>query len=99
MTTLTHTYDVVWPFTWVSPPSSGKAGKSVAVKFRLGGNYGLGILNGTPTSQQVNCTTGAAMGSSSNASGSLSYSSSTYSYSWSSPVGLAEHLPYADALT
>ena len=39
-TTLTHTYDVVWPFSWVSPPSSGKAGKSVAVKFSLGGNYG-----------------------------------------------------------
>ncbi len=83
-TTLTHTYNVVWPFTWVSAPSSEKAGKSVAVKFRLGGNYGLGVLNGTPTSQQVNCTTGAAIGSSSNASGSLSYSSSTYSYSWSS---------------
>ena len=43
-TTLTHTYNVVWPFTWVSPPSSEKAGKSVAVKFRLGGNYGLGVL-------------------------------------------------------
>ncbi len=84
-TTLTHTYDVVWPFSWVSPPSSGKAGKSVPVKFSLGGtNYGLGILDGTPTSQQVNCTTGAAMGSSSNASGSLSYSGGAYSYSWSS---------------
>ncbi len=30
MTVETHTYDVVWPFSWVSPPSSGKAGKSVA---------------------------------------------------------------------
>ena len=37
---LTRTYNVVWPFTGFSVPSSAKAGSQVKVKFSLGGNRG-----------------------------------------------------------
>ncbi|TFD65163.1 PKD domain-containing protein [Cryobacterium ruanii] len=37
-----------------------KAGHAVPMKFRLGGNFGLGIVSaGSPTSVRVDCTTGA----------------------------------------
>ena len=37
-TTLTHTYNVVWPFSWVSPPSRARRARAWRVKFSLGGN-------------------------------------------------------------
>ena len=81
---LTATYNVVWPFSWSSPPSKADAGKDVKIKFRLGGvNRGLGVIEtGYPQSQQVSCSSGAAIGSASATSGSLSYSSGTYTYEW-----------------
>jgi X-Pro dipeptidyl-peptidase len=92
MTSVTHSYNVYWPgFGWVSPPSTASAGSKVSIRFQLGGvSYGLGILAaGSPSSYQVSCTTGAAMGAASPtaSSGSLSYSSGRYTYPWKSQSG------------
>ncbi len=85
---LTASYNVVWPFSWSSPPSKGDAGKDLAIKFKLGGNRGLDVLAaGSPTSGQVNCSSGAAIGSQSATTGSLSYSGGTYTYNWKTQSG------------
>jgi hypothetical protein len=66
--TVTVTYQVqaVFQFTGFfepidNPPviNTMKAGRAVPIKFRLGGNFGLGILAaGYPTSQQITCPSG-----------------------------------------
>jgi X-Pro dipeptidyl-peptidase len=72
----------------VNPPAwnSVKAGKSTALRFALGGNYGLGVISGTPRSHNINCSTGAATGVGTPVTGpsSLAYSASTgqYTYTW-----------------
>ncbi|AUG81876.1 hypothetical protein CFP65_7290 [Kitasatospora sp. MMS16-BH015] len=39
------------------------AGRSIPMKFSLGGNHGLNMLGpGQPTAQQIDCTTGTATG-------------------------------------
>jgi hypothetical protein len=86
--TVTTTYNVYWPgFAWTAPTKSVDAGKDVAVKFTLGGqNRGLAILAaGSPTSRQVDCTTGSPLGpfaATTAGSGGLSYGGGTYTYPW-----------------
>jgi hypothetical protein len=71
-----------------NPPTKNKirAGKSLALPFSLGGNYGLNILaSGSPASRQINCSTGAAQGAFAPiTNSSLTYSASTgrYAYTW-----------------
>ncbi len=52
---LTRVYNVVWPFTSFSVPSSAKAGSKVKVKFSLGGNRGTAIVS-SQGSAAVSCT-------------------------------------------
>ena len=65
--------------------NSAKAGSSVPVKFGLGGDRGLAILaDGYPASVQVDCVTGAPLGSpepTSSADG-LTFANGQYSYVW-----------------
>jgi hypothetical protein len=88
-------FAITWPFTGFFPPvansgfNSANAGSAVPVKFSLGGDRGLGILaDGYPVSVQVNCTTGAPIGSpapTSSAGGTgLTYdpTANQYSYVW-----------------
>ena len=87
-TSRTTTYTVIWPgFAWGATPKAD-AGKTVNVKFTLGGsNYGLGVIEaGYPRSVQVNCTTGAEIGAASATTGALSYSGGTYTYAWTTPA-------------
>ena len=62
------TYDVVWPWAGFFAPLDGagtlnlvKAGAAVPVKFSLGGDRGLGILDGAPTSRPISCSPSAAV--------------------------------------
>jgi hypothetical protein len=69
-----------------------RAGNTVPVPFSLNGKWGLGVLaSGSPTSQQVNCSTLAVVSGTTPAvaSGKLAYSSSTgnYTYSWKTNKG------------
>ena len=66
----TVSYSVIWDFSGFVDPirSTGlnavQAAAAVPVKFRLAGHQGFAILaTGSPTSQQINCTTGALIGS------------------------------------
>jgi hypothetical protein len=64
-------FAITWPFTGFFPPianspalNAATAGSAVPIKFSLGGDRGLGIFaDGYPASVQVNCTTGAPIGS------------------------------------
>ncbi len=88
-------FAITWPFTGFLPPiansglNSANAGSAVPIKFSLGGDRGLGIFaDGYPLSVQVDCTTGAPIGSpapTSPAGGSgLQYDPTTgqYTYVW-----------------
>jgi hypothetical protein len=62
-----------------------KAGATVGVQFSLGGNLGLSIFaDGTPTYQQISCTTGAPIGTATAATGTLKYNKKTglYTFGW-----------------
>jgi probable HAF family extracellular repeat protein len=60
-----------WPFTGFAPPihaapdfNNAHAGHDVTLRFGLGGDRGLAIFAaGSPSSTEVSCTTGAAIGS------------------------------------
>ena len=70
-----------------SPPkvNDAKAGATIALKFSLGGDVGLDFfVDGTPTTRQIDCTTGAPMGTETTATGTLKYSTRTgnYTYAW-----------------
>ncbi len=70
-----------------NPPALNKVngGQNIAVKFSLGSNFGLGILaSGYPVSQQINCTTGALIGSAepTTSNQGLTYAGGQYSYGW-----------------
>jgi hypothetical protein len=64
-------FAITWPFTGFSKPidnppalNAATAGNAVPIKFSLGGDRGLGIFaDGYPLSVQINCTTGAPIGS------------------------------------
>ncbi len=69
--------------------SEVKAGRAVPMKFSLGGDYGLGIIQaGSPTSVRVECPTNtpvsAVQETSTAGAGTLSYdpSNQTYNYVW-----------------
>lgn len=62
-----------------------KAGDTIGLQFGLGGDFGLDVFaDGTPTMRQIDCATGAAIGSETAATGSLKYASKKgiYTYSW-----------------
>ncbi len=90
----TAVIDVVWDFGGFASPSnpSGatviKAGSSHPVKFSLDGFQGLALLDGRPTLQRTDCTTGAAIGApvatSAGGGGGVAYDPSTdeYTFVW-----------------
>jgi hypothetical protein len=70
-----------------NPPALNKknAGANVPVKFSLGGDQGLGILEtGYPVSQQIDCNTLAPIGSTepTNSNTGLTFSGGKYHYNW-----------------
>jgi hypothetical protein len=85
-------FAITWPYTGffspiVNPPgvNPAKAGSAVPVKFSLGGDRGLAILaDGYPVSVQVNCVTGATIGSPAPTSSDdgLTFANGQYSYAW-----------------
>jgi hypothetical protein len=90
--TASATYQVQWAwrgFIGFRPlPTMNQylAGLPVPLAFSLGGNAGLAIIDGAPTSQRVNCSTGAPIGSPATADprSTLSYVQpiDTYAYLW-----------------
>ena len=98
---VTHSYSVVYDFAGFfapvnNPPALNKfkPGETVAVRFSLHGNRGLGILAaGFPASHRIDCLTGARIGSDeptapAGATG-LAYQASKdrYTYSWQTAKG------------
>lgn len=86
-----HIYDVSGPFQPVDPQptvNTMKAGRTVPVKFKLGGNHGLVVFAaGYPLSQNVSCSGGGLIDeveTTSAGNSGLSYDpvSSTYQYNW-----------------
>jgi hypothetical protein len=87
-------YQVIWPFSGFKPPISNPpsvnevaAAATVPVRFDLGGNRGLDILEpGYPKSQRVNCTTLAPQGAMESTiaavGGGLRYEDGNYQYDW-----------------
>jgi hypothetical protein len=65
--TRTHTYRVVYPFRFIGSTNSApflmsrKAGATLAFRFKIGGDQGLDILSGRPTTRLVNCGSGAPL--------------------------------------
>lgn len=90
--TATFTVTVRYPFTGFggrvsNPPALNyaSAGNTIPITFSLGGDRGLNIFApGSPSSQRVNCMTGAPIGASSPASSSLGlfYFAGQYTYYW-----------------
>jgi hypothetical protein len=87
----TAVVDVIWKFAGFFGPVSNlpkvnsvNAGGAVPIKFSLGGDQGLAVLDGTPTSTPVNCTTLAPTGPAQTitVAEALSYQSGTYSLTW-----------------
>ena len=87
----THIYNVSGPFQPVDPQPTVnvmKAGRTVPVKFSLGGNFGLDVFAvGYPKSQQVACEGGDpldAVETTSSTNSGLAYdaASGTYQYNW-----------------
>ena len=83
--TLTRTYAVHWPFSGFSVPSEAKAGKSVAIRFSLGGNRGTAIVS-SQGSATVSCTAPVTPSSYPLAPGESysapAYSSGAYTINW-----------------
>jgi hypothetical protein len=85
-------FAITWPFTGfvspiLNPPAvnPAKAGSAVPVKFSLGGDRGLAILaDGYPASRQVDCVTGAPIGSlePTSSDDGLTFANGQYSYVW-----------------
>jgi hypothetical protein len=70
-----------------APPkvNDAKAGDTIGLQFGLGGDFGLDVfVAGAPTTRQIDCTTGAAIGSEAAAGGSLKYNQKkdTYTFNW-----------------
>ncbi len=83
-------FAITWPFSGFFPPigpglNPAKAGSAVPVKFSLGGDRGLAILeDGYPASVQVDCVTGAPIGSPvpTRSDDGLTFANGQYSYVW-----------------
>jgi hypothetical protein len=100
----TYTYSFTGFFPPVNnPPALNRvnAGRTIPVKFSLGGNQGLAIFaSGSPASQEYDCTTGAPIGASqptTPGSAGLTYNSGSdqYTYHWSTDsawAGTCRHL-------
>ncbi len=90
-------YSYIYPFSGFLPPvanppavNTENAGRTVPIKFSLGGNYGLGVLAmDYPLLQPVDCTTGTPVGRSSVLNNSLQYSAGTYTYVWKTDKAFA----------
>ena len=80
------TYNVHWPFGgFLSPVGKRgeiKAGSTLPVKFSLGGDRGLAILDGQPTSVRIDCTTGAVLSGPAPVAAPLTYASGVYQLDW-----------------
>lgn len=99
---LAHDYRVSYPFGGFLTPVNGtalnrvQAGRSIPIKFSLGGDHGLGILAaGSPASQPIDCTTSTPTGgvepvATAGKSG-LSYDAKAqqYAYIWKTEKGWA----------
>ena len=92
----TAVVDVIWKFAGFFAPVSNlphvngvKAGSAVPVKFSLDGDQGLAILDGTPTSTPVSCSTLAPTGPAQpiTVAEALSYRKGTYSFTWKTTKG------------
>ena len=97
--TVSHTYQVAWPFAGFLAPVDNvptlnvvKTGQAVPVKFGLGGNRGLSIFAaGYPAMETISCSTSAPLDTieqTVTAGGSsLQYdaSSNQYTYVWKTP--------------
>lgn len=89
-------YSYIYPFSGFlapvdNPPTVNMvhAGQAIPIKFSLGGNFGLGIIAaGYPTAQQVNCTSGAPVNTTTETdtagNSGLQYdaTTNTYTYVW-----------------
>jgi hypothetical protein len=85
-------FSITWPFTGffstiMNTPgvNPSKPGSAVPVKFSLGGDRGLAILaDGYPASRQVDCVTGAPIGSlePTSSDDGLTFANGQYSYAW-----------------
>ena len=90
--TVTHQYNVVWDgYGGFTPPlaegavNKARAGSTIPLKFRLGADYGLAVLQaGYPQSVQVDCASYAPIGTpepTTSAAG-LVWSDDQYQYEW-----------------
>ena len=73
-----------------NPPTVNvvKAGNTVPIKFSLGGNFGLGILDGTPIAVPYDCESGVPtdpVEETSTANSGLVFVNGVYQYNWKSP--------------
>ena len=86
----------VVPMTFLSPVDSAptvnvlKAGATVPIKFSLGGNHGLNVLDGTPAALRYDCVSGAVQDTvevTTSGNSGLTFNASTgiYQYNWKSP--------------
>ena len=65
-----------------------KAGNTVPIKFSLGGNHGLGILDGNPIAAQYDCDSGLPtdeVEQTSTANSGLTFTNGVYQYNWKTP--------------
>ena len=70
-----------------------KAGNTVPIKFSLGGNYGLGILDGTPIAVKYDCDSGVPQDEvelTVTSNSGLIFTDGLYQYNWKSPKGKAD---------
>ena len=68
------------------PPdfTSLRAGATSPLKFGLGGDEGLNVLaSGSPTSQQISCTTGVPVGAAAATAGTLTHDKTSKLYTYS----------------
>ena len=92
--TVAHQYTVRYSFNGFSQPvdnppvvNSVNAGRAIPIKFSLGGDRGLGILDGAPTSTRVSCSGSAPVDpveQTTTSNSGLSYDpvNRTYNYVW-----------------
>lgn len=84
---LTHSYVVFasWTGDLALPPawSTVRAGMPVKTSFDLGGYYGRTLFSpGSPSSEQIDCASGASTGADAVANGSLRFSRGRYTWQW-----------------
>ncbi len=92
------TFVIPFPFSGFRPPvdpapgfNAAKAGRTVPVKFSLGGDRGSDIFASGPTATPISCTDGTPTGPAVAATGSLRYDpiADQYVYTWKTDKALA----------